>query len=294
MTLYGIPPAGWRRAMAPDNGRDHARAITDTACAWWLENRGGTGDLSVAAGTLAALALLAPRSPEGPDVGTILIPLGDAELVDTLRSVWNSLWQLRPDLVQAAAPLHRWLAPPGPADIRGLADYTRVLVREGLLEYVCDTERCVSDDLLGLLVQRMSPRGQRAARGQFFTPANACDAAAEVLLADGPPSGVFLEPCAGTGTMVRAAALTLRGRGVDPASVSWWLNDVDEFNAACCAVNAVLWRLGPSVWVSCGDALRDPARLELAVRQRAAYAIEQRRRQPVLYPTSLVPCLWSC
>jgi hypothetical protein len=286
MTLYGIPPAGLRRLMAPEPGREHGRAIVDAAHAWWMENRGGTGDLAVAVGTLAGLALCSPSRADGPDYGPLLIPLDDEELTDALRANWNSMWAYAPDLADAAGPLHRWLADPGESDIRGLADYARILVRAGLLEYCSDVARCESEDLLGLLVQRMRGRSQRQATGAFFTPAAAADHVGEITLAERPePGALLLEPCAGTGTMVRAAAATLRSQDLDPGRYRWWLNDIDPLNSACCAVNAQLWRLGRSVTVSCGNALLDPHDLEESTRQRAERAIAEQKVRPLLYPT---------
>ncbi|MEU4898574.1 hypothetical protein AB0B12_39325 [Streptomyces sp. NPDC044780] len=141
MTLYGIPPAIMRRALAPNTGRAHARDIVNTAHAWWLENR-STGEVHIALGTMAALALATPTDIDGPDYGPLLIPLDDEEFIDAMRAIWNSLWAYRPDLADAARPLHEWLAAPSDNDRRGLADYARVLVRAGLLEYSGDLNRC--------------------------------------------------------------------------------------------------------------------------------------------------------
>ncbi|WP_406260537.1 SAM-dependent methyltransferase [Streptomyces chartreusis] len=290
MTFYGIPPAPMRRAMAPDSGPDHARRIVGDALAWWLENRGGTSDLPIAVGTLATLALAAPSTPAGPDYGPLIIPLNDEELTDSLRAVWNSLWAYDPVLTDAARPLHEWLAQPSGTDTRGLADYARILVRAGLLEYASDLTRCEQEDVLGLLVQRMRSYAGRQAAGQFFTPANVANHHTEVLLTEPvAPGSRLLEPCAGTGTMVRAAAATLRFQGADPASYRWWMNDIDPLLVACCAVNAVLWRLGPDVTVSCGDTFRDPKELEAPARQRAENAVAEHKRKPVLYPTRTRP-----
>ncbi|MEU8544538.1 hypothetical protein AB0C52_31855 [Streptomyces sp. NPDC048717] len=208
MTLYGIPPAGIRRAMAPESGRDHAHAI--------------------AVGTLAALALSAPSRAEGPDYGPLLLPLDDEQLVDTLRASWNAFWTYDPDRTAAARPLHDWLSHPAPSDIRGLADYARVLLRAGLLEYCSDVTRAESDDVLGLLITRMRSYSDRQATGEFFTPAVATDFMGDmVFTADRRPGDLLLEPAAGTGTMARSAAATMRSVGTDPAVYHWWLNDID-------------------------------------------------------------------
>ncbi|MEU6349977.1 hypothetical protein ABZ896_11685 [Streptomyces sp. NPDC047072] len=293
MTLYGIPPAGFRRLMAPERGRDHAHAIADAAHAWWVANRGGSGDRAIAVGTLAGLALSAPSQSEGPDYGPLLIPLSDEGLVDTLRAGWNTFRLYDPDLAAVARPLHEWLAAPTENDVRGLSDYARVLVRAGLLEYCSDLARAESDDLLGLMIARMRTYAERQSTGEFFTPAMAADNIGEVIFAtERKPGDLFLEPAAGTGTMARAAAAALRVYGTDPASYRWWLNDLDPLNAACCAVNSQLWRLGRRVTVSCGDALNQPRLLEESVQRRAEQAIAELEERPVLYPTRTRPPFW--
>lgn len=293
MTLYGIPPAGMRRLLAPESGLEHARAIVDTAHAWWVENRGGAGDRAIAVGTLAGLALSAPSEPDGPDYGPLLIPLSDDDLVDALRAGWNTFWTYDPDLTAAARPLHGWLREPSEDDVRGLADYARILIRAGLLEYCSDTARAESDDILGLMITRMRSYTERQSTGEFFTPAIAADNVGETTLATGlEPGALLLEPCAGTGTMARAAAAAMRVYGMDPARYRWWLNDIDELNVACCAVNAQLWRLGRQVTVSCADSLRETRLLEESARQRAEKAKAEQEIRPVLYPTKTRPPYW--
>lgn len=294
MTLYGIPPASMRRFLAPEDGKEHARTIVDVAHAWWRENR-GAGDLPIAVGVLGGLALSAPSTADGPDYGPLLIEATDEELADALRAGWNSFWAFDPVLADAARPLHSWLADPGENDIRGLGDYARVLVRAGLLEYCSDVHRCESEDILGLLKMRMRSYSARQATGEFFTPSIVADPAATIELLSSPlePGTMILEACAGTGTMVRALAAALRFFGSDPGQYRWWLNDIDEFNSACCAVNAQLWRLGRQVTVSCGDALRDPrTALEAPTRERAERAVAEQQRRPVLYPTHTRPPFW--
>lgn len=205
-------------------------------------------------------------------------------------SGWNSFWTYDPDLTEAARPLHDWLSHPTETDIRGLSDYARILVRAGLLEYCSDIARAESDDILGLLITRMRSYSERQSTGEFFTPAVAANHMGELLFStDRKPGDLILEAAAGTGTMARAAAATMRFLHTNPAEYRWWLNDLDPLNAACCAVNAQLWRLGRQVTVSCGDALNHPGLLEEAVQERAGRAMAEQRAQPVLYPTSTRP-----
>jgi hypothetical protein len=55
----------------------------------------------------------------------------------------------------------------------------------------------------------------------------------------------------------------------DPAAITWYANDIDPIAAACLAVNAQLWGLGPRVVIGCGDGL-DPNWVTHAVNDRAA------------------------
>lgn len=84
--------------------------------------------------------------------------------------------------------------------------------------------------------------------------------------------------------MVRVAAATLRPQGKDPADYQWWMNDIDEIRVACCVVNAVLFRLGPNVTVSRGNAFHDVSELEHDAQARAGRAIRKQQRRPVLHP----------
>ncbi|WP_245238518.1 hypothetical protein [Streptomyces sp. MZ04] len=203
--------------MAPESGRKHAHAIA--AHVWWVSHRGGSGDRAITVGTLAGLALAAPSRPDGPDYGPLLIHLSDEGLLDTLRAGWNTFRTYDPDLAEAARPLHDWLSAPTANDVRGLADYARVLVRAGLLEYCSDPARAESDDILGLMITRMRTYAERQSTGEFFTPAIIADNVGEALFTTNrQPGDLLLEPAAGTGTMARAAAAALRLHGMDPAS----------------------------------------------------------------------------
>lgn len=121
----------------------------------------------------------------------------------------------------------------------------------------------------------------------------AADPAGEITMTQRlAPGAVLLEPCAGTGTMVRAAAAALRFQGIDPGLYHWWLNDIDTINSACCAVNSRLWRLGDNVTISCRDAFGDPRELEEPTHRRAERAIAEHERRPLLYPTPARSPYW--
>ncbi|MET9629059.1 N-6 DNA methylase [Lentzea sp. NPDC006480] len=99
-------------------------------------------------------------------------------------------------------------------------------------------------------------RTAKSARGQFYTPA--CVAEAMARMVGVPNEGErVLEPTAGTGALLRAAAEAMRQLDRDPSTVEWWAVDVDELAVACLAVNAVLWDLGNKVVLGVGNGLTD-------------------------------------
>ncbi|MFD8993457.1 N-6 DNA methylase [Streptomyces abikoensis] len=83
------------------------------------------------------------------------------------------------------------------------------------------------------------------------------------------------EPACGSGGLLRAAAQGMRERGLDPASVHWSGVDIDQIAAACTAVNAIVWGLGPRVTVACADILARPDAVEQAA-EEARTVIEHR------------------
>ncbi|TDD32190.1 SAM-dependent DNA methyltransferase [Nonomuraea terrae] len=100
-------------------------------------------------------------------------------------------------------------------------------------------------------------KGTRDALGEFHTPASLSDAMASMLLQPGSitPGMRICEPAAGTGGMVRAAALRLRELDFNPRDFYWVMGELNPTAAACAAVNSVVWDLGPNVLIHVGDTL---------------------------------------
>lgn len=72
-------------------------------------------------------------------------------------------------------------------------------------------------------------------------------------------------------------AVALRDRGLDPAACTWFSQELDSVLAAGCAVNMIVWGMGPRALVACGDTLAEGDLWTRAVeRQRAIY--EHRNR----------------
>ncbi|MFD0576134.1 N-6 DNA methylase [Dactylosporangium darangshiense] len=122
-------------------------------------------------------------------------------------------------------------------------------------------------------VRRTAPAAARTEdRGQprrLLHPQPVAEALARMLhVADATPGQSIADPAAGTGIMLWAAAHILRQHGKDPADYHWYANDIDPLAAACLAVNAHLWALGPNVLIGCADGL-DPAWPHYAAVDRA-------------------------
>ncbi|GGM80934.1 hypothetical protein GCM10012275_59470 [Longimycelium tulufanense] len=65
------------------------------------------------------------------------------------------------------------------------------------------------------------------------------------------------DPAVGTGGLFRAAAQAMREQGRDPATVSWYGADIDDLAIAACAINSVLWGLGPRVVLCVANTLAE-------------------------------------
>ncbi|MGR3938437.1 N-6 DNA methylase [Streptomyces sp. BRA346] len=159
----------------------------------------------------------------------------------------------------------------GPKRLDAVHAVTQAALRAGLLEVTGGADpyqRSRADVFSVLLTELRSGRAGKAI-GEAHTPPDAAALMARLTLPDEPRQW-FDDPAAGTGGLFRAAAQRLRDTGRDPADFGWSLNDVDPIAAACCAVNAFIWQLGPRVLVSCVDILEQPDPRSQALEERAA------------------------
>ncbi|MER6424549.1 N-6 DNA methylase [Streptomyces sp. NPDC001137] len=117
--------------------------------------------------------------------------------------------------------------------------------------------------------------------GEYHIPAPVADAMADTLAAgqvmdislaiNAPHGGEHIhDPCAGSGGLLRSATQHLRERGHDPADFQWSMVDIDPIAAACCAVNAMAWKLSPRVTVACADTLANPNAVADAMQEARA------------------------
>lgn len=80
----------------------------------------------------------------------------------------------------------------------------------------------------------------------------------------------FYDPAAGTGGLLRERAQQLRHQGDAPHHYCWFAQEVDTLAAACCAANMLVWDLGSTALVHCGDTLTAPQGAEAALAERRA------------------------
>lgn len=274
------PPAGPAPdPAAPPARRPHLVRTTPTELAekiaftWYAHT--ASGSIAIPLGVTAALALLGHEHvKDRRDTATHVLGLDPAGLIKCLREIWAYAWLHDPYLVHCAAELARWLDEDPPSKVvTAVHAVARTAITSGLLSLTGDPDpawRC-EHDVLGALLTQLRSRGARNALAEFHTPPELANLIARMTMLEIPePGGAFDDPAAGTGGLMRALALTLRLQGADPHQYVWSMADIDPIAAACCAVNAMVWSLGPNVLIYCGDTI--------ATGDGAAQAAEQRRQ----------------
>ncbi|MCF2531176.1 N-6 DNA methylase [Yinghuangia soli] len=267
-----------------------ARQVTDKVIAAWWRARVG-GDIAVPIGTVAALALTR-RQPQldrdggGLELGLEIQAMSPARFGAWLKLAWGLQWFERPDLVERARILHEWLHlddRSAERRLRGAHDVALAAIDAGLLELVADTDYRHAVDLFGPLIEQLRAADDKRARGDFYTPASVSRAGVGITFggaaSDLVPGSAFIDPTAGSGGLLRAAAEELRDRGLDPADFAWQANDIDPVAAGACAVNCILWDLGPNSVVACSDVLM---RADSIQKARAEANVWLRRRDAEL------------
>jgi hypothetical protein len=252
---------------------DRAIAIAQAAQGAWYRSIGPRRQEALV-GTVAALALHAALSTaETPDPDA-LAKLGADDFNSWINQAWGAAWFARPDLVAFAAPVIAWAENADrPTRAASLAA-ARAAIEAGIFPFMRRYRYEV--DLLGFLVQDVHTESAKKSGGVFHTPGNIASLIEDVLGAEvGYERREFADEFCGTGELARAAAESMRAHGIDPARTRWYLNDVDATAAACAAVNAWIWGLGPLVLIGTNDILADPVWVPAAAATRRA-AIEHR------------------
>ncbi|GCD35721.1 hypothetical protein OEIGOIKO_03467 [Streptomyces chrestomyceticus JCM 4735] len=272
----------------------HAQAmqVGEAVAGAWHRQHGGN-HTHVPIGIVAALSLIGQKDPNGPDLATQILSLNDTNLIGMYREIWSTHWIRRPDLIDRARILHEWL---NDTDIdknriSAVRAVTEAALKNGLLALTgyADPYLRSMTDVLSPVMMLLRSRGAQQGLGEFHTPASVAGAMAEVVnvsavvdfLVAAPEAGRprpgqhIHDPAGGSGGLLRAAAQNLREKGLDPADFQWSMCDIDEIAAACAAVNAIVWGLGPRVTVACADTLANPRAIEEAARH-ARSVIEHR------------------
>ncbi|MEU9887966.1 N-6 DNA methylase [Sphaerisporangium sp. NPDC051011] len=258
--------------------RKSASDIAEIAAETWHRQHAVAGDgIAIAMGIVAGLTLLRKTSRDGVDTATFLLDLDPPTLLEFHRRIWAYTWIRHPYLIDCARAIHDWLnedTDPPAKIVSAVHAVTHAVIRAGLLDITGDPDpalRCDAD-VLGLFLTRLRSQGAGAALAEIHTPPDVANlltsilnAAAKLTIEPGQPKpgGWLDEPAAGTGGMFRAAAMVMREQGTNPHDFGWSMTDLDPIAAAACAVNALVWDLGPSVLVWCGDTLAEgdgPAR----------------------------------
>lgn len=275
------PAAG--RQMSDEGAHRTAVALGEAVANAWHRTHGGP-DIAVPIGLVAALSLIRQRDAQGPDLKAQILAQQPRELIEMYQHIWAAHWQARPDLIDRARILHEWLNSPEEIDDHRaycVKAVTKAALNAGVLDLTGhpDAIERSRTDALSHVIMLLRSDGARQGLGEFHTPPSVTSLIGEMMLAElsaatslevkEPEAGQHIhDPAGGSGGMLRAAAQALRCRGLDPADFIWSMVDVDAIAAACGAVNAIVWGLGPNVVVACDNSLANPR----AVEDARAYA----------------------
>ncbi|MGW0731690.1 N-6 DNA methylase [Streptomyces sp. NPDC002851] len=249
----------------------------------WHNRHGGTA-IEVPIGVVAALALIRQKDLDGPDLKEQILAQDGPQLIAMLREIWSMHWLHRPDLIDRARILHEWLNDDvDEYRVSAVQAVAEIALRRGLFDLTAHADPFLraATDVLSAAMTCLRSHGARQGLGEFHTPAPVADAMADMvvagqvmeipLLADEPKRGEHIhDPAAGSGGLLRAAAQHLREHDLDPADFQWSMVDIDQIAAACGAVNAIIWALGPKVTVACDDSLANPNAVTDAMKQARA------------------------
>ncbi|MBT2390716.1 N-6 DNA methylase [Streptomyces sp. ISL-1] len=250
----------WRKILAPRDPHEHARKIAENAIDAWYQNHGGNS-IDVPIGTIAAIALLRQPEDVGNGLADWILQRQPHELPQLFKEIYLGHWIKRPDLINRAIRLHDWAWNPNPdtQQIRAVHAVTHRAINQGLLDLTGhdDPHMRAEADVLSPLLTGLRHKSDKKWRGEYHTPACVTDLLANMLVDKdfGGPNKSIWEPAVGSGTMFRSTAQRLRDLGLNPHNYRWYGNDIDALSAACAAVNAIIWDLGPQCLIGCADSL---------------------------------------
>lgn len=248
------------------NPDQHAVAIAHAVdAAWNTSNHSGRRD--VALSVVSALALLRQHDPHGPELAEQLRSQNAGEFAQTLRAIYTSVVNARPDLTHLVFPLMQWVFDdPNPALHHAAKQVAEAALRARQLD-LTGTNNRFDTDLLGVVLTVLKSDSAGKANAQIYTPHPLADMMARMT----PPAehSSVCEPAVGTGGLLRAAAQAMREHDYDPTTVTWYGADVDDLAIAACAVNSLIWGLGPRIVLCVADTLAEGDWPRRAEAQRA-------------------------
>ncbi|MBC9724924.1 N-6 DNA methylase [Streptomyces sp. TRM68367] len=258
--VRGSVKTTWRKAFAPRDPHEHARKIAENVIDAWYQSYGGSS-IDVPIGTVAALALLRQPPETGNGLADWIINRQPHELPQLFKEIYLGHWIKRPDLIDRAVRLHDWAwnPDPDPQQLRAVQAVTHRALNQGLLDLTGHDDPYMrsESDVLSPLLTGLRHKSDKKWRGEYHTPASVTDLLANMLVDKdfAQPNMAIREPAVGSGTMLRSVAQRLRDLGLNPHDYLWYGNDIDALAAACAAVNAIIWDLGPKCFIGCADSL---------------------------------------
>ncbi|PCG85499.1 hypothetical protein CIB93_14190 [Streptomyces sp. WZ.A104] len=281
----GPGPQPQRASMPHPSEGVHRRAMTiaeDVAAAWFKQH--GSHRIERPIGLVAALTLVRQKDSNGPDLAQQILTQQPRQLLSMYREIWSVQWIQRPDLIDRARILHEWLNDDvDDQHLHLIRRVTETALKRGLLTLTghADPYRRSETDVLSPLIMMTRSHGAQQGLGEYHTPAPVADAMAEAVVhglsaelantVKPPKAGEHIhDPASGTGGLIRSAAQSIRHRGLDPHDFQWSMVDIDPIAAACAAVNAIVWDLGPRVTVACDNSLANPNAVKDAMREARA------------------------
>ncbi|MDX3100489.1 N-6 DNA methylase [Nonomuraea angiospora] len=263
--------------------RRSAVELAELAVEAWYSGHVGD-DIAIPMGVVAGLTQLRKTATDGTDTASFILGLDKRALLKFHQHIWSHLWIRHPYLVEMSRPIHEWLnqekGPPAKV-IDAVHTVTHAAIRNGLFHIAGDPDPAMRSDtdLLGTMLTRMRSEGKRAALAEIHTPPEVADLMASVLFRpDGMQPGQWIDdPAAGTGGLLRAAALAMRMRGMNPHEFGWSMTEIDPIAAACAAVNALVWGLGRNVLIYVGDTLTTGDAASRAYKHRKAVEAHHER-----------------
>lgn len=251
-----------RKYLAPRDPHEHARKIAENVIDAWYSHFGGSS-IEVPIGTVAALTLLRQPKEVGNGLADWILNLQPHELPQFFKEIYLGYWIKRPDLINRALRLHDWTWNPNPDEhqLRAVHAVTNRAINTGLLDLTGhdDPYWRAQSDVLSPLLTGLRHKSDKKWRGEYHTPACITDLLAHMLVDKdfAGPDKAIREPAVGSGGMLRSVAQRLRELQLNPHDYTWYGNDIDSLAAACAAVNAIIWDLGPKALIGCADSLAD-------------------------------------